>query len=217
MNGTGYIYKITNKIDGKIYIGKSKTTVNGRWNTHLSALKKYIQSDKNSSKLYNAMVKYGVENFIIEQIDECSFDELDERERYWIAKLDSRNPNVGYNICKGGECGPGGPMFSGHKHSEETKAKMSADRTGDKNSNYGNHRVMPDEEKMKHSVPGERNGMFGKQHSEESKQKNREKHLGMIWMTDGEEDVHIQPEEEQVYKMAGYRRGRTFAKGKPKS
>lgn len=214
MNGIGYIYKITNIVDGKSYIGKSKTTVSGRWNTHLSSLKKYIQSDKNSSKLYNAMVKYGVENFTIEQIDECSFDELDERERCWIAKLDSRNPNVGYNICKGGECGPGGPMFSGHKHSEETKAKMSADRTGEKNSNYGNHRVMPDEEKPKHAHPGESNGMFGKQHSEETKQKNREKHLGKVCITDGVKNIYIYPSEEQQYFQLGFRRGMTSKRRK---
>lgn len=217
MNGIGYIYKITNIVDGKIYIGKSKYTVHSRWMGHLRCSKKYIEANKNSSKLYNAMKKYSVDKFTIEEIDSCPYDQLDDRERYWIQKLDSRNPKIGYNICRGGECGPGGPRFAGHQHSEETKQQMSLSRRGENNPNYGNHRVMPEEEKPKHACPGESNGMFGKRHSEETKQKDREKHLGKIWMTDGKKDVHIQPEGEQAYRLAGYRRGRTFAKGKHKS
>lgn len=209
MNGIGYIYKITNKQDGKIYIGKSKTTVQGRWQGHLRDCAKYIQQNKNSSKLYNAMKKYGIDSFEIEQIDQCPYEELDDRERYWISKLDSRNPTVGYNICKGGECGPGGPRFANHRHSEETKQQMSLSRRGENNSNYGNHRVMPEEEKQKHANPGESNGMYGKKHSEESKELNRQAHLGLIWMTDGKSNVHIHPEAEWMYKSAGYCRGMT--------
>lgn len=214
MNGTGYIYKITNRINGKIYVGKTKTTIKNRWCTHISAYKKYVQSNKNSSKLYNAINKYGIENFNISQLDECSYSELNDKERYWISKLDARNPDVGYNICRGGECGPGGPMFAGHKHSSETRAKMSINRVGNNNSNYGNHRVMPNDEKMKHAVYGSKNGMFNKHHTEESNQKNREKHIGKIWMTNGNTDVCIKKEDEKTYVLAGYHRGRTFANGR---
>lgn len=214
MNNVGYIYRITNKIDGKFYIGKSKYGVQNRWLRHQDHFAKYVQQDKNSSRLYNAIKKHGIENFEIEEIDRCSFDVLSDRERYWIAKLDARNPSIGYNICKGGEGGPGGPQFAGHKHSDETKALMSLNRSGEKNSNYGNHRVMPEEEKQKHANPGAKNGMYGKKHSEESKQANREKHLGKIWVTNGDEDLHIEPEDLQLHILAGYRRGRTFARGR---
>lgn len=70
MSGIGYIYKITNNQDGKIYVGKSKSTVQGRWKGHLRDYQRYIQQDRNSSKLYNAIRKYGIENFTVEQIDE---------------------------------------------------------------------------------------------------------------------------------------------------
>lgn len=212
MNGIGYIYQITNKQDGKIYIGKSKTTVQGRWHGHLRDYQKYIQQDKTSSKLYNAIRKYGIDSFTVEQIDSCSYEELDERERYWIAKLTSRNPNIGYNICRGGECGPGGPHFAGHQHSEETKQQMSLSRRGENNANYGNHRIMPEEEKAKHAHLGASNGMYGKKHSEETKELNRQAQIGRIWMTNGSDRVHIHPEEEQLYAMAGYRRGMTIHK-----
>lgn len=209
MNGIGYIYKITNQVDGKIYVGKTNYSVHSRWLSHIRTGSIYKDLNKKSSLLYNAINKYGIENFTIEQIDECPIEELGDRERYWIERLDARNHEVGYNICRGGECGPGGPQFAGHKHSEETKAKMSADRKGEKNSNYGHHRVMPEDEKMKHAHLGSSNGMYGKQHSEASKEKNREAHLGTIWITNGEQNLHIKEEDAQLYLMSGlgWRRG----------
>jgi group I intron endonuclease len=187
-NGFGYIYKITNNVNGKIYVGKTKSTIPSRFNQHTLALKKYIENGKKSVKLYNAMAKYGIENFSIEEIEKCPFDTLSEREIFWINELDSRNSDVGYNICKGGECGPGGPMFAGHKHTEETKQKMSADRTGSKNSNYGNRWNQSDELKKKHSElsSGENNGMYGKTHTDDSKLKNRLSHIGRKRMSNDE-------------------------------
>lgn len=92
--------------------------------------------------------------------------------------MHSRDPEIGYNIAKGGEGGVGGPMFAGHRHSKETRKQMSESRKGEKNSNFGNHRKMPEEEKIKHANFGKTNGMFGKKHSDETKLKNREKHIG---------------------------------------
>ncbi len=84
------IYKTTNLINGKIYIGL--TTKNNL---------KYIGS---GSTLIKAIKKYGKENFQKEIIEYCkSFKDLCEREIYWIKKLDSRNPKIGYNLTIGGE------------------------------------------------------------------------------------------------------------------
>ena len=211
MNGIGYIYKITNTSNGKIYIGKTKYTIQHRWLGHIRSSNICKEIEKTSSKLYNAINKYGIESFTIEEIEQCSYDELNERERYWIKELDSRNPNVGYNICVGGEGGPGGPMFAGHKHSEKTKQKMSADRSGENNANYGNHwHHTPD---MNYRYDGENNPMYGKKQSEETKMLISQKNKGKIFVTNGEEDIKINPEELDLYIMAGYRRGRTFARG----
>ena len=178
----GYIYKITNKINNKIYIGMS-SNVDNRWKYgHVLTAKKLIDNIDIGYKslLYDAMKKYGIENFNIEIIEECPIEKMGEREEYWINKLNSRDRNIGYNICRGGCRGPGGPMFAGHHHSEETKAKMSADRTGSKNSNYGNHWTQSDELKELHRQlsSGKNNPMYGKKHTEASKEKSRLSHLG---------------------------------------
>lgn len=164
----GYIYKITNIINKKIYIGQTKSSIETRFKRHIYD----IEHHKTKSLLYDAMNKYGKENFIIEQIDIAyTSDELNEKEIYYIKTFNTQDPTIGYNICKGGTRGPGGPMFKGHKHTEETRKQMSISRKGSNNSNYGNHRKMPNEEKQKHACPGEKNGMFGKTHSEEEQKR----------------------------------------------
>lgn len=83
------IYKTTNLINGKIYIGKD-----------VKNKKKLFWFWNNSKK---AIEKYGKENFSKEIIEYCkNNDELCEREIYWIKKLNSTNKNIGYNISKGG-------------------------------------------------------------------------------------------------------------------
>lgn len=172
----GYIYKITNIIDGKFYIGKTHYDVPKRIYAHIWTS---LNRDDRNSRIHNAIRKYGQENFIVDIIDEAdSSEELNAKEIYWIKTLNAQDPKIGYNIAKGGEGGIGGPMFAGHKHTAETRAKMSLDRKGENNSNYGNHRIMPEHEKMKHSHPGETNGMYGRHHTEDSKNKNKLSHIG---------------------------------------
>jgi hypothetical protein len=86
------IYKTTNKLTGKIYIGQDK-------NNNPS----YYGSGK---KIQSAIKKYGKENFVKEILEEC-FDEnhMNEREIYWIAFYDSQNRKTGYNISEGGKEG----------------------------------------------------------------------------------------------------------------
>ena len=74
-----YIYKITNLINNKIYIGKTNRTIEERFKEHCNEYKKE-RSEKRP--LYNAMNKYGIENFKIEQIEECSLEESSDRESY---------------------------------------------------------------------------------------------------------------------------------------
>lgn len=82
------IYKITNLINGKVYIGQSIDIIR-RWRSHRTS---YQTEDK---VLYRAMRKYGLENFSFEVIEECDREMLSERELYWIKKYDSYNN--GYN------------------------------------------------------------------------------------------------------------------------
>ena len=96
------IYKITNKINGKVYVGQTARSLNIRWAQHISA-------SNNGSKLHLhcAIRKYGVDNFIVEVIDTAtSKEELDCKEKYWISYFGSTDNNIGYNCSYGGESNP---------------------------------------------------------------------------------------------------------------
>ena len=89
-----YIYKITNKINGKMYIGQTVNTIEIRFKRHVSDA--YNGKEMAISK---AIRKYGADNFTIEVIEECEREYLDEKEKYWIKYYDS--VNVGYNMTDG--------------------------------------------------------------------------------------------------------------------
>lgn len=95
-----YIYKISNDINQKVYIGKTDRTLQERWKEHL----KTYNIDQLNRPLYNAMKKYGKENFHIELLDECSPEEASDREMYWILAYNSYYD--GYNATFGGEGHP---------------------------------------------------------------------------------------------------------------
>ena len=91
-----YIYKITNDINQKIYVGKTERTVEERFLEHCRAFKRESCEKR---PLYSAMRKYGIEHFHIELIEET--DNPEEREIYWIEKLGSFKN--GYNATLGGD------------------------------------------------------------------------------------------------------------------
>ena len=94
------IYKIVNLINGKIYVGQSVDIIE-RWKQH--GYKAFNSNEKAyNSAIHSAFRKYGLENFQLEILEECLIDELDEKERYWIKKLNTLTPN-GYNILQGGQ------------------------------------------------------------------------------------------------------------------
>lgn len=91
------IYKITNTINGKSYIGKTKKTFEVRFKEHIQESKKERCKDR---PLYRAMNKYGVDVFTIEVLEET--DNPVEREKYWIEFYGTFGSN-GYNATKGGD------------------------------------------------------------------------------------------------------------------
>lgn len=95
---TGFIYKITNKLNGKIYIGKTLSTIENRWKEHIKTAKEERCENR---PLYRAMNKYGIENFIIEIIEQCNHEILSDREIYWINYYNSYGN--GYNATLGGD------------------------------------------------------------------------------------------------------------------
>lgn len=90
------IYKITNKVNGKVYVGKT-TNFRKRRNCYVSDFNKQ-KIDKINQRFLNSMNKYGIENFNFEIIEECEKEETAERELFWIEKLETTNPEIGYNL-----------------------------------------------------------------------------------------------------------------------
>ena len=92
------IYKITNTVNNKIYIGQS-IFIEKRWAQHKSPYEQERYKDK---PLYKAFQKYGLNNFIFEVIEECPPEILNEREKYWISTLRTLCHEKGYNVTSGG-------------------------------------------------------------------------------------------------------------------
>lgn len=90
------IYKITNILNQKVYIGQSKNIEN-RWKAH--------KCSKDNSIIHLAFKKYGLSNFIFEVIEECPVELLNEKEIYWINIYNSLAP-FGYNMVPGGNRPP---------------------------------------------------------------------------------------------------------------
>jgi group I intron endonuclease len=153
------IYEFVNNINQKVYVGQTvdfkKRIRDHRFN--------YNKGIKNTL-FYNALRKYGWENFSITIIEECSDKLLNEKEIYWIEEKKSLYPN-GYNILEGGNQA---------RHTDISKQKLSEGRKGMKfseshienlrNSHLGY--VMPEEQKRKISESNK-----GKVFSEETKNK----------------------------------------------
>ena len=91
-----YIYKITNEINGKIYIGKTFYSLEKRFKEHC---RDSFKNRNEKRPLYSAMNKYGIENFSISLLEETN--NPDEREKFWIEKLGTFK--YGYNATLGGD------------------------------------------------------------------------------------------------------------------
>jgi hypothetical protein len=143
----GHIYKITNTVTGKCYIGqtvshklnKKKYRPSGYYNRYKDHISEAINNTKKNQCTYlnNAIRKYGQESFIVELIAVCEYDKMDLQEMHYIKEYNTMYPN-GYNLTKGGknfydekieneqqlnEPKKRGREF-GFKHKEETINKM---------------------------------------------------------------------------------------------
>lgn len=94
----GYIYVITNSLTLKKYVGKTDISVEARFKMHL---REYQKPRVEKRPLYDAMKKYGPENFKVETLETVTSGSLSEREIFWIAKLNTYKN--GYNATIGGE------------------------------------------------------------------------------------------------------------------
>ena len=128
MERTYCVYKHTNKINGKIYIGITSQRPRKRWDCGRGYM--------NNEHFWRAIQKYGWDNFEHEILfDGLSPEDAFEKEQELILKYDSRNYQKGYNNSAGGEggatgiCGENHPMYGKH-HSVETREKLRESHKG---------------------------------------------------------------------------------------
>ena len=176
----GVIYKYTNKINGKVYIGQTIDEYRRIWN-HRKAC--------DDSLFHRAVRKYGFDSFeytVLERVDE---DLLNEREVFWIEYYKSNDRKFGYNLTSGGEGtrgykytdeqrknrslqAKGNKSFTGHTHTDEYKRRMSELNKG---------KVFSEETKQKMSESKKGNKYhIGKTHSDETRMKISESCKGRV-------------------------------------
>lgn len=155
------IYKITNKINGKVYIGQTIHSLEARWKRHLKCAR-----DGVDTHLYQAIRKYGEENFIPEIVCEANTKkELNILETYYIQEYDSIH--VGYNMVDGGN---NNVMFI-PEVKEHHKEVVSSDEIRQKISNgmkkYRSEHPFTNEQKKVFSdrAKGNKNGEGNPSHS----------------------------------------------------
>lgn len=185
-NYTIYMHK--NKINGKVYIGQTCQNPAKRWDNG--------RGYETSSRFYNAILKYGWDNFDhIILYSNLSQEEANVVEEQLIADYRSQDENFGYNIKAGG---------ANKVHSEETKKKIGL---ANSQSLLGNKWSEEQRQQISLMFSGEGNPFYGKKHSEETKQKisnNRKgKRAGVEHPFYGEHHS-----EESLQKISQHRQGK---------
>jgi group I intron endonuclease len=156
-----YTYLITNTQNNKVYVGQTQS-IPGRWKDHLRTAKYPEKYKVSFSLIHKAIRKWGVDNFIIEQLDvQSSGKDINDSEIKWIAYYRQRlGKNNVYNLTNGGD------GIKGYQYTEKQLKALS--------------------ERMIGKMEGEKNPFFGKKHSEATKKKisearrtcNKENYLG---------------------------------------
>lgn len=206
MNKSG-IYKITNKVNNKFYIGSS-VSVRARITNHRSQLNRGVHDNEHLQRAWN---KYGAKNFKVELIKACKEEELLYEEQKYLDKIKvGENPDC-YNIAKSAFAPTLGRELSnetkrkigiankGKKHTEETKALLSEKHTGKTLSKECRHkmsisrkgRVLTIETRKKIS-----NALTGIKRTEETRQRLRESHIG----------IEISPEQRKKMAEGNYKK-----------
>lgn len=178
---TAKIYLITNKQNGKQYIGATITTVKSRWNRHKCDSK----FSRDGQALHAAIRKYGSRSFSIQTLYESEDREFvfNAAERFFIELYETHGTKGGYNMTWGGD------GWLGMEHTEETKRKQSEVKMGKKMSEETRrkmsesrkgipHGPMPEETKQKISETKKANPFT---HTKEQREKIRKKRLGKKW------------------------------------
>lgn len=222
------IYKATNKINGKAYVGQTVFSLKIRRARHINQ----TLNKQDNMYFHNALRKYGIKKFDWKILQKCdTIEELNRLEIHYIKLYDTFNN--GYNLTKGGNgsvgCIPSietrqkiSKAHIGMKYSEKTKRKLSECRRGSKHPWFGRKHSEKSKLKMseakkgtKHPMYGKRgkeSSSYGKRHSVEAKRKISEANRGENHPMYGR--IHS---EKTKKKMSEAKKGMYIGKNNPKA
>lgn len=114
------VYRYTNQLTGKIYVGYTSKTLDDRWRDHVA------KSRRGCQRLYAAMRRDGLSCWHREILEKGipTLEEVNAAEQRWICELQANDPNVGYNMTPGGDGG------TTHPHNEHHRLRMSSRMKG---------------------------------------------------------------------------------------
>lgn len=200
MEYIGYIYKIVNDINDKVYIGQTRRSIKERFSQHYSA----AVTRKENNKFHNALLKHGRENFhiiqminVIQNSEDELIKELDRLEVIWIKKFNSFKNGYNSTVGGGGTKGLKGELnpFYGKHHTYQTKEIISSKKRGQISAWKGCHFSQYQKEQLSLKAKEKYNNGYispllgrkvlnpvwtGRKHSEESKLKMSKSHMGKI-------------------------------------
>lgn len=171
------IYKITNNLNGKTYIGQTRGSLQARMRCHKSESKK----SRSNQPIHKAIRKYGIENFKIQILEENipTRSLLNEREIYYISLYKSTNRENGYNVSVGGS---DGLMLTGDKNPMFGKKRKDVSERNTKNKDktlkeiYGEEKALEIKQKLSEALSGRKPSDLARQRSSQR--------MKAIWKTD---------------------------------
>jgi group I intron endonuclease len=175
-----YIYKITNNINGKIYIGQTNNPTR-RWWQHTSSARR----NKGNQLITKAMIKHGLDNFDFSVICTCCTQEdTDETEILLIKQYNSTDMSIGYNLAKGGS-----KLVSTQEIRKKISVSLREFYKNNDNPNKGRKCSSESRANMSRAAMGKPGTNKGKKFSEEWKQKISKSLTGKIITNEHRENL----------------------------
>lgn len=167
------IYSIKNIINNKMYIGQS-INIYDRFCRHKNALKKKSHDNEFLQADWNI---YGKNCFEFSIIEYCSVENLDNKEIYYINLYNTTNFNCGYNMTYGGKANVVDTDYTCSKISKAIKQYYDSNPDARRIQKEHAFKQWSDPE-IKAKIMGENNGMYGRHHTDEAREKIRQARLG---------------------------------------